>query len=1221
MWVKVNPNPPQSSRIKDMQGTSLLRRVHRNRLGRAVVTLCVAAFVGLIGGHSVVSANQIGVNPLTGERFSPERLRDIQDKVKAAIESLTEEADRLMPDSKQDMEGAAGSVRFQQRRPHAAIAPLSPDMGLIVLREMTQDFTGDPHADTYVRYHLIPIVERMINAHFRRVVFEGNREAKMPDLVADQLERLIRAAPLDGKPGMSVQRIREPADLWAEWQRLNASTRITVGTPPFERRLQGREALRFAEGQKKEQIRRALDRMAEIGPKIKTQEDVLAQRYNSRVGDFNEAARVYLGDLLSALVASGSDETFSLFTSTIDRLLADNNQYIAYDLLDVFYAAVFRGHLRLYSDREIEDFKRRLDRLSAKYSEYRDVYQGDNPVRFTLQGRRDLRRSFYDASFHLRRLLEEPVILDQFVIRNRQGLAADRLNVEDRVRGGVTPESLNAADVKASIRWAINAINVEYPSTREGLHPRLGMTPWQSNQNIASRVVDLRHFDTGYHALASWAMLAAGESSQDPRLFERINFVLRGDPLQTFERAMRLQSVQYLPRNRYLPWLERDAQWLLGAMVKEPPLVGTFPRVFTDENKIPGDNVQAFFGVLGLAAAQEAGYRGIDNSIWEMVDYHWRAVQQRTAGDNAAGWARGFYNLDTGPYRRLDSDLRGRLAARGGPDPFVTAAGSYAIDTAERFLGRPGERDNFQGPPGSEGRELAKGIAWLNENFSLTGDVVDFEFYYRMWLMQRLGLATGRRSFNGIDWVRDITTEIINRQRDDGLWRENNISRHAGEQIPATVPTGMSLLYLSSSLQPAAISKIELDNNGWNNHPSDLRNFVEYASDVYEVQTGWQIIEPDAKLVELQDTPLLFITTDRAFELSEQEVRQIRRFVDAGGLLVTNAEKGQSEVRAFLQLYRSLFPDTIADARNNLPLAKASHEHEIFNMHQKVRGLNNVLVVENGVRTLAVHFPRDISADLHENRRLRSPSFPVLSNLYLYAVGQNPRQERLVNRIITPRPDVPVRDQLTAARVKHQGSFDPEPFFQSQLVGAARNELGIGLSIQTVEPGELGDVDVAFLTTTGDNSDPLTDAQASAIRDYLQRGGTLWLDAASGSTAAVQAARAVAQDILPDARIAPLPGDSRIITGILDNKGRLVRGFDNYRIRYRAFALQKMKPTSRPRLQAVFLGDRPAIIFSEEDITAGVAGLRHWGIFGYDVPSSRQLVLNGLLDIAEQEED
>jgi hypothetical protein len=1169
-------------------------------------------------GVGVASGNDVGVNPLTEERFSPEQVRDMREKVQAAIASLTEEADRLMPDSKADMDKEAGNARFQERRPHSAIAPLTAEMGLVVLQEMAQDFTGDPHADSYVRYHLMPIVEGMINQHFRLVIFGNKRDKKLPDFVGDQLERLIRGTPLRGKSGMGVEHIREPAHLWKEYYRLREQASITVGTPPFERMLRGQEALRMAQGGKKQQIQNALDKMSEIRPKLREKVDVMAARYNQRVGNFNQVNRRYLGDLLGGLVASGSDETFTLFSSTIDRLLADNNQNTAYDLLDVFYAAVFNGHLRLYSDRQLEEFQRRLEQLGRKYSNYRDLYLGDRKIRFDLEGPRDLRRSFYDASFHLRKLLDDPVILDQFVIRDRQGFAPDRLSVEDRVRGGVTPAELTAADVEASMAWAINAINSRYPSIAEGLHPRLGMTPWQSQHNIASRVTDVRHFDTGYHSLASWALLAAGESSQDPRLFERINFVLSGDPLQTFERAMRLQSTRYLPRDRYMPWLERDAQWLLGAMIQEPPLVGTFPRVFTSENKMPGDNVQAFYGVLGLSAAQDSGYTGVDSSTWQMIDYHWRAVQQNTPGDAPAGWARGFYNLDKGPYRELDSDLRGRLAARGGPDPFVTAAGTFALDITEKYLGRPSDRSDFRAPPGSEGRELEKGIAWLNQNFSLAGDAVDFEFYYRMWLMQRLGLATGRRSFNGIDWVRDITAEIINRQRDDGLWRENRISGHPSQGVPATVPTGMSLLYLSSSLQPAAISKVDLGNGASSNNPNDLRNFVEYASDVYEIQTGWQIVEPDAKLVTLQDTPLLFITTDGTFELTEQETRQIRRFVDAGGLLVTNAEAGQSEVRSFLKLYQELFPDIIADPKNNLPFVKASPDHRIFDLHQEVRGLNNVLVVENGVRTLAVHFPRDIAKDLQENRRLRSPSFPMLSNLYLYTVGSNPRQERLVNRILTPRPDVPVRNQMTAARVKHGGTFDPEPFFESQLIGSARNELGIALSMKTVEPSDLGNTDIAFLTTTGDNSDPLTDSQASAIRDYLQRGGTLWLDAAGGSTAAVNAARSIVQDILPDARIAPLPSDSPIITGLLDNRGRLVRGFDNYRIRYRAFALQRMKPTSRPRLQAVFVNDRPAIVFSEEDITSGVAGLRHWGIFGYDVPSSRQLVLNGLLGIAER---
>lgn len=1190
----------------------------RLRFAWLAVSFCWVAVVGSGIAAGVASANDVSVNPLTDERFTPQEVKEIRASVRAAIDSLTEEAERLMPSSKEDMEGQAGRSRLRERRPHAAISPLSSEMGVMLLQEMTRDFTGNEYANAYVRYHLMPVVEGMIEEHFRRVVFAEQRDKKLPDIVADQLERLIGDAPLERMPGMHVRVVREPAELWRRYQELRQQTRITVGTPPFQRTLWENEALRFATGEEKQRIQIALEQMREIGPKITFERDQLAHLYNLRIGNFNEAARVYFGDLLSALVASGSDETFALFASTMDSLLSDNNQHVAYDLLDVFYASVFKGHLRLYSDGQLERFQSRLEQLGRKYSAYRDVHLGDEKLRFNLQGVRDLRRSFYDASFHLRRLLETPVILDQFVIRDREALTASRISVEDRVRGGVTPENLTAEDVKASIRWAINAINLRYPDREEGLHPDLGMSSWTSanlRRQIRREITNVRFLDTGYQALASWALLAAGESSQDPRLFERINFVLSGDPLRTFERAMRLQNVRHLSRNRYMPWLERDARWLVGAMVKQSPLRGTFPTVFTDENKLPGNNVEAFYGVLGLSAAQEAGYRGIDPSVWEMIDYHWRAVQQNTPEDTPAGWARGFYNLDREPYLQLDEDLRERLAARGGPDPFATAAGCFALDAAQQRLGRPEDRSNFRGPPGSRGRELEKGLAWLDDNFSLTGDVVDFEFYYRMWLMQRLGLATGRRSFNGIDWVRDITTEIIDRQGSNGLWRDEGVVGR--DRMPDTIPTSMSLLYLSDALQPAAISKLQLGNGAWNNRPSDLRNFLAYASDVYEVKTGWQIIEPDAKLVELQDTPLLFITTDRDFELSEQEVSRLRSFVDAGGMLVTNAEAGQSEVRAFLKLYRDLFPDIVADERNDLPLAEASPDHPIFDVHQPVRGLNNVLVVENGVRTLAVHFPRDIGSDLQENRRLRSPSFPVLSNLYLYAVGANPRQQRLVNRIVTPKPDVAVRDEVTAARVRHEGRFNPEPFFRSQLVGVARNELGIALSLETRDAGEIGDADIAFLTTTGENSDPLSDGQASAIRKYLRNGGTLWLDAAGGSAAAIQTAQTMARDILPDARLAPLPGNHPVITGVLDDKGRLVRGYDNYRIRYRTFTLQTMKPTSRPRLQALFLDDRPAIIFSEEDLTSGVAGLRHWGIFGYDVPSSRQLILNGLLDVVE----
>jgi hypothetical protein len=53
-----------------------------------------------------------------------------------------------------------------------------------------------------------------------------------------------------------------------------------------------------------------------------------------------------------------------------------------------------------------------------------------------------------------------------------------------------------------------------------------------------------------------------------------------------------------------------------------------------------------------------------------------------------------------------------------------------------------------------------------------------------------------------------------------------------------------------------------------------------------------------------------------------------------------------------------------------------------------------------------------------------------------------------------------------------------------------------------------------------------------------------------------------------------------------------------------------------PRLEEITLDGRSAIFFSSEDLTAGLAGLTHWGIFGYAPESATRLVANGVLHAA-----
>ena len=59
--------------------------------------------------------------------------------------------------------------------------------------------------------------------------------------------------------------------------------------------------------------------------------------------------------------------------------------------------------------------------------------------------------------------------------------------------------------------------------------------------------------------------------------------------------------------------------------------------------------------------------------------------------------------------------------------------------------------------------ELRKGLRWLDENFDPTRSP-GADWFYTMWTIQRVGQATGRRTFNGIDWFRHVTAEILQKQ-------------------------------------------------------------------------------------------------------------------------------------------------------------------------------------------------------------------------------------------------------------------------------------------------------------------------------------------------------------------------------------------------------------------------------------------------------------------------
>jgi hypothetical protein len=150
---------------------------------------------------------------------------------------------------------------------------------------------------------------------------------------------------------------------------------------------------------------------------------------------------------------------------------------------------------------------------------------------------------------------------------------------------------------------------------------------------------------------------------------------------------------------------------------------------------------------------------------------------------------------------------------------------------------------------------------------------------------------------------------------------------------------------------------------------------------------------------------------------------------------------------------------------------------------------------------------------------------------------------------------------------------------------------------------------MAFLTTTG--SGELSQRDGQAIRQWLENGGVIWIDAAGGFAEASDKATQMLQAIEPNAVTLRIERDHPILSG----EG-LRDGYDNRRVVYRRYTLRRTGPFGRPRLTGVDVNNRLAIIFSDEDITCGLAGLAHWGINGYSPTSARKLALNSALWVA-----
>ena len=743
---------------------------------------------------------------------------------------------------------------------------------------------------------------------------------------------------------------------------------------------------------------------------------------------------------------------------------------------------------------------------------------------------------------------------------------------------------------------------------RDDLDARIGTALTRGIDSLLARFIDGRlagYADpsegaaAGADALAVYALLQAARSTDDVRLIA--NAKLTDDllrELKRFEidrgnsvygRSLRAQALGVYARPADKAALRHDAEWLIAAgrngaysydPVPKERMVARLPfgptsgtPVARAQARLAGnwDNSNSQYGAYGVWAAADAGVE-VSLAYWAAVRQHW-TDSQLVDGE----W----------PY------LGGGPGSAYGGRTSMTVAGITSLLVAEDQTDVRDVVAAVGHPPFTPA--LARGLDWIEAGDRSVALPAGSYRTYGLYGVERAALASGFKRFGTHDWYRELAAAALARQAADGSWND-------GDPV---VDTAFTLLFLARGRHPVLMNKLRYD-GFWANRPRDVANLARFATRTLERPFNWQVVTTRNGWVDWTDAPVLFVAGHQAVPLTDADVAGLRAYAENGGLIFTHADGDSPEFTAFVEdLAKRLFPA--------YPLADLPPDHPVYSSFYRLKPpLPRLQGVSNGSRLLLVHTSADLNKAWQVNDPAGKPTpFDAGLNVFAYAAGKSNWRNKL-DPAYVPEP-AGVRPVLTTtvARVKYDGNWNPEPAALPRFARLLLPETGVKLDFADVPATGLdaAKMPVAFLTGTA--TVRLTDADETALHDYVAAGGVLVVDAAGGSADFNQSVHA---DVLPGAfpRDPPqaMSPDDPFHAGTGEGMTPLTD-------RLRPGAAERLNMATAP-LQSIAVG-RGRVLVSTVDLTTGLLGTATWPVVGYTPDESYAVVRNALLFALERQ--
>jgi len=662
----------------------------------------------------------------------------------------------------------------------------------------------------------------------------------------------------------------------------------------------------------------------------------------------------------------------------------------------------------------------------------------------------------------------------------------------------------------------------------------------------------------GQTGLCIYALLTAQEDHRGATLQRGLNWLGKAKLTGTYAVAMRACAYAACKDRRVQPLLVEDVGWLVKAANSNGAYTYTS---WQGQAGADYDNSNSQMALLGVWAGAGRGVE-VPLAYWQSVERHWLSQQQEDGG-----W--GYLTLPAANRTRT----YGSMTAAG------TASLYVCFDTLKR-------EQFLRCTESTEYKPVAMGLDWLGRNFTARdnpGKGIEW-YYYWLYCLERVGLASGYKYFGAHNWYAEGVAELLSLQNGDGSWGQGEL---------ASWQTAFALIFLVRGRDPVLISKLRYPGK-WNARPRDLANLTRFISYTFERNVAWQVVGVDSPIADWQDAPILYLSGAGPCEMSDGQLDKLRTFVHQGGMIVSEAACNSGTFTLDMQkTYKALFPA--------YPLRRLPDNHPVYSIQFSPRDMTGLAGVSNGVRLLAIHSPRELSLALQMGPgETQKPWFELATNLYLFATDKGTLRARGTSLWPAAKQFTPAAT-IGVARVKYNGNYDPEPLAWKRLAILAGNRHGIKLDV--TEPMEIAKLDAArwrVAVMTGTEDFTLSPEETAALRTYLLAGGTLIVDAAGGSRDFAAAVEKQLLTIVPAGLVRPVA--SHVACKGPEEIDQVV-----YR---RDYAMALGKDRHEPRLRGLLIGERLAIIFSGDDLTGGLCGYPAYNLRGYSSETSVAVMTN-----------